>query len=85
MVTWFAPLFIIQAYGRFWKSGIMYISILSLCLWKSEALNSKNINTMSSGGALARLFRYLSPPESALVQAALTYLLDVKVNTALQF
>jgi hypothetical protein len=44
MVTWFAPLFVIQAYGRFWKSGIMYISILSLCLWKGEALNTKNFN-----------------------------------------
>jgi hypothetical protein len=44
IVTWFAPLFVIQAYGRFWKSGIMYISILSLCLWKGEALNTKNFN-----------------------------------------
>jgi hypothetical protein len=44
VVTWFATLFVIQAHGRFWKSGIMYISILSLCLWKGEALNSKNFN-----------------------------------------
>jgi hypothetical protein len=46
MVTWFASLFVIQAYGRFWKSGIMYINILSPRLWKGEALNSKNFNMM---------------------------------------
>jgi hypothetical protein len=46
VVTWFTTLFVIQAHGRFWKSGIMYISILSLCLWKGEALNSKNFNTI---------------------------------------
>jgi hypothetical protein len=44
MVTWFASLFVIQAYGRFWKSGIMYINILSPRFWKGEALNTKNFN-----------------------------------------